>query len=100
MICGPQGMIGIERVIDDIARHLRRDPVDVRRANFYPHKDAGGHRATPYRMTVEDCIIQDLFDDLERSSDYRRRRAAVAAWNAANARPATHRGADSCTPTL
>ncbi len=32
---GPQGMMAIEAVIDDIARQLRLDPLDVRRANFY-----------------------------------------------------------------
>ncbi|WOI55514.1 xanthine dehydrogenase molybdopterin binding subunit [Palleronia sp. LCG004] len=32
---GPQGMVGIERVMDEIAHHLRRDPLEVRRANFY-----------------------------------------------------------------
>src|SRR5207344_1559863 len=31
---GPQGMMAIEAVIDDIARHLGRDPLEVRRANF------------------------------------------------------------------
>ncbi len=82
---GPQGMIGIERVIEEIARHLRVDPVTVRRANFYPHKDSGGHRATPYRMLVEDCIIQDLFDELEASSDYAPRRAEIIAFNAKSA---------------
>ena len=28
---GPQGMFGIEYVIDDIARSLRRDPLEIRR---------------------------------------------------------------------
>ncbi|MCC5971447.1 MAG: xanthine dehydrogenase molybdopterin binding subunit [Pararhodobacter sp.] len=32
---GPQGMLGIERVLDHIAHALGRDPLDVRRANFY-----------------------------------------------------------------
>ncbi|NUB46841.1 molybdopterin-dependent oxidoreductase, partial [Fertoebacter nigrum] len=32
---GPQGMVGIERVMDHIAHALRREPVDVRRVNFY-----------------------------------------------------------------
>ena len=32
---GPQGMIGIERVVDHVAHHLNRDPLEVRRANFY-----------------------------------------------------------------
>ena len=79
---GPQGMIGIERVIDEIARHLGKDPTEVRRINFYPHKDSGRLGATPYKMPVEDCIILDLFDELEASSDYAKRRAKIAAWNA------------------
>ncbi len=32
---GPQGMLGIERVLDHIAHAVGRDPYDVRRANFY-----------------------------------------------------------------
>lgn len=32
---GPQGMVGIERVMDHIAHELGRDPLEVRRANFY-----------------------------------------------------------------
>lgn len=32
---GPQGMIGIERVMDAVAHQLALDPVQVRRANYY-----------------------------------------------------------------
>ncbi len=32
---GPQGAIAIEHIIDSIARELGRDPLDVRRINFY-----------------------------------------------------------------
>jgi xanthine dehydrogenase large subunit len=32
---GPQGMFAIEYVIDDIARSLGKDPLEVRRRNFY-----------------------------------------------------------------
>ena len=32
---GPQGVVGIERVIDHIAHDLRLDPVEVRRVNYY-----------------------------------------------------------------
>ena len=32
---GPQGMIGIERVMDHMAHSLGRDPLEVRRTNFY-----------------------------------------------------------------
>jgi xanthine dehydrogenase large subunit len=75
---GPQGMAGIERVIDEIAFALGRDPLDVRRANFYPAE--GG--ITPYHMEVTDCVIGDIVDELEATSDYRARRAAARAFNA------------------
>ena len=32
---GPQGMIAIERVIDEIAFALGKDPLDVGKVNFY-----------------------------------------------------------------
>jgi xanthine dehydrogenase large subunit len=81
---GPQGMIGIERVMDEIAFALGKDPLEVRRTNFYAsHTDAGQDRKiTPYHMTVEDCVIGEIVDDLVVSSDYVARRAAIAKWNA------------------
>ncbi len=33
---GPQGMVGIERVMDHIAHDLGLDPVELRRRNYYP----------------------------------------------------------------
>jgi len=82
---GPQGMLGIERVMDEIAHRLGKDPLEVRRVNFYPHKGAAAaspRSRTPYGMAVEDCIIQDIVDDLAASSDYAGRRAEVRRWNA------------------
>mgnify|MGYP003663040090 CR=1 FL=1 len=32
---GPQGIVGIERVMDHIAHHIGRDPLSVRQANYY-----------------------------------------------------------------
>jgi xanthine dehydrogenase large subunit len=79
---GPQGMLGMERVIDHIAHELGRDPLEVRRANFYDAKDTDtGRRLTPYAMTVEDCIIGEIVDELAASSDYHRRREAIREWN-------------------
>ena len=80
---GPQGMVGMERVIDHIAHELGKDPLEVRRINFYDHKsDRGGkRRLTPYGMAVEDCIIQDIVDELAETSGYLRRREKIRAWN-------------------
>ncbi|EJW13481.1 Xanthine dehydrogenase, molybdenum binding subunit [Rhodovulum sp. PH10] len=75
---GPQGMLAIERVIDAIARRLGRDPLDVRKANFYSE----GRHVTPYGQTVEDFSTGlALIEELERTSDYRARRAAITSFN-------------------
>ncbi|HUT51659.1 MAG TPA: xanthine dehydrogenase molybdopterin binding subunit [Alphaproteobacteria bacterium] len=84
---GPQGMVGIEQVIDEIARDLGKDPLDIRRANLYGDK---GRDVTPYHMTVEDNILPKLLDDLEASSDYRVRRKEIDAFNATS--PVLKRG--------
>ena len=79
---GPQGMVGIERVMDEIAQHLDLDPLDVRRANLYGGpSDRGGRNVTPYHMTVEDNILPELFDELEKTSSYRKRRREIDGWN-------------------
>jgi len=77
---GPQGMLVIERVMDAIALHLGLDPLEVRRANLYQ----AGRDVTPYGMTVEDFVADQIIDDLRVSSDYDRRRAAIEAFNAAH----------------
>ena len=76
---GPQGVIVIESILGDIARHLGLDPLDVRRANLYGIED---RNVTHYQMTVEDNILDPLLSQLEQTSRYRERREAIAAWNA------------------
>jgi len=76
---GPQGMVGIERVIDAIAFDLGLDPAKVRKTNFY---GGAGRDTTQYGMKVEDNILPELMVELERSSDYHVRRAAIRGENA------------------
>ncbi len=78
---GPQGMVGIERVMDHIAHHLGMDPLAVRQANYYA---ADGSQSTPYGQTVEDFVLHEMTDQLVESSNYHVRREAIAEWNAAN----------------
>ena len=75
---GPQGMFAIEMIIDDIARTLGIDALDVRKVNLYGTQE---RNVAPYGMTVEDNIAPELIADLELRARYRERRAAVAAWN-------------------
>ena len=85
---GPQGMLGIERVMDHIAATLSCDPALIRQRNYYTAMPvAGGNPppgdTTPYGMPVTDFILHDITDHLLESADYHSRRAAIADWNAA-----------------
>jgi xanthine dehydrogenase large subunit len=75
---GPQGMFAIEYVVEDIARHLGTDALDIRRRNFY---GIGERDTTQYGQKVEDNILELLFEKLESSADYRSRRAAIRDFN-------------------
>jgi xanthine dehydrogenase large subunit len=74
---GPQGMMIIERAMDDIARHLGQDPLDIRKRNLY-----GPARAvTHYGQTIEQHVLPALIEQIETSSDYRQRRDEITAFN-------------------
>lgn len=75
---GPQGMVAIERIIDEIAMTVGRDPMDVRIANYYGTDD---RNTTPYHMVVEDNVLPELTDDILAASDYRKRREEIDAFN-------------------
>jgi xanthine dehydrogenase large subunit len=80
---GPQGMVGAERFIEEVAFATGRDPLDIRKLNFYGEGGAADERAiTPYGQPVEDNIAPELVAELERRSDYRARREAIRAANA------------------
>ncbi|MEK6216947.1 MAG: xanthine dehydrogenase molybdopterin binding subunit, partial [Boseongicola sp.] len=86
---GPQGMVGIERVLDHVAHTLGRDPVEIRQLNYYRAASAiasgeGDPQTTPYDMPVEDFVLHEMTDHLVKTSDYKARRDAVRAWNASN----------------
>ena len=84
---GPQGALAIEYILDTIARRLGRDPLEVRRANFY---GIGERNVTPYGQPVEDNVIERLAAQLAADSEYAARREAIAAWNATS--PVLKRG--------
>ncbi|MDP2505896.1 MULTISPECIES: xanthine dehydrogenase molybdopterin binding subunit [unclassified Oceanobacter] len=79
---GPQGMMIIERAMDDIARKVGQDPLTIRKRNLYgtpEHKP--DCTVTPYHQTVEHNSLPDIIEQLEQSSDYWQRRSAITAWN-------------------
>ena len=84
---GPQGMVGIERVMDHIAHRLACDPAEVRRRNYYPEmtcEPAARPSITPYQMEVTDFILGDMTDSLLQRCYYHTRKAEVARWNGQN----------------
>ena len=77
---GPQGIIGIERVIDHLAHTLDLDPVEVMHRNLYAPMGAPP-QTTPYGMEVEDSITDKILNTIIKSSDYHARKARIEAFN-------------------
>ncbi|WP_105374007.1 xanthine dehydrogenase molybdopterin binding subunit [Neorhizobium huautlense] len=78
---GPQGMLGAERIIEEIAYATGKDPLEIRKLNFYG-KRGSERTVTPYHQEVEDNIIAKVVEELETSSDYQARRRAIIDFNA------------------
>lgn len=74
---GPKGMMAVETFLEDIARQLGMDPLDVRKANLYQP----GADETPYGQKVEQHMLPALIEKLEKNSDYRARRVAITEFN-------------------
>lgn len=77
---GPQGVVGAERIVEEIAYALGKDPLEIRKANFY---GPPGRDVTPYHQTVTDSILDRLVSELEVSSNYQARRKAILDFNQA-----------------
>ncbi|MBU3032023.1 xanthine dehydrogenase molybdopterin binding subunit [Paracoccus marinaquae] len=78
---GPQGIVAAERMIEEVAYALGRDPLEIRKLNLYQNG-----QLTPYHQEVNDQIMPQIFEEIEASSDYHARRQAVLDWNARAAR--------------
>ena len=89
----PQGMIGIERAILDVAQYLKRDPLEIRKVNLYDPKRAQTH----YGQTVENFILPELIDELASRASYSQRRQDIQAFNRQNQ---TLRKGISLTPVM
>lgn len=75
---GPQGMMIGERMIESVARAVGKDPLEVRKLNFYGDQ---GRSTTPYHMQVEDFVLPEMINELETSSDYWQRRKDITEFN-------------------
>ncbi|MCQ4242773.1 xanthine dehydrogenase molybdopterin binding subunit [Stutzerimonas stutzeri] len=78
---GPQGMVAIEEIMDAVARELGKDPLEIRKRNYYGKTE---RNVTPYYQTVEHNMLDEMTAELEASSDYAKRREEIRAFNAAS----------------
>jgi len=78
---GPQGMLAIENIVEEIANKIGSDPLEVRKINFY-QKDK--NNVTPYGQVVEDNIIDEITNELINDSNYLSRRKEVDKFNKNN----------------
>ncbi|MBN2175535.1 MAG: xanthine dehydrogenase molybdopterin binding subunit [Bacteroidales bacterium] len=78
---GPQGMAVIENIIDRIARYLGKDPLEIRKINFYKEdKD----NTTHYGQQVENNRLTALYEQLISTSEYFERRSQINQFNQFN----------------
>jgi xanthine dehydrogenase large subunit len=75
---GPQGVAMIENVLEEIARILGKDALEIRKLNCYQ----GARSTTPYGQTLEEEILPGLFERIARDAEYPLRRAEIERFNA------------------
>ena len=86
---GPQGMFGIETIIEQIANDIGKDPLDVRMLNIYQDPAVSGNPATmvtQYGQTIADWVGDKVITQVAAEAKYRERRGSVNAFNKVNKR--------------
>jgi xanthine dehydrogenase large subunit len=86
---GPQGMFGIETIIEQIANDIGKDPLDVRMLNIYQDPAVSGNPATmvtQYGQTIADWVGDKVITQVAAEAKYRERRDSVNAFNKLNKR--------------
>jgi xanthine dehydrogenase large subunit len=88
---GPQAIVVIENILEEIAERLGLDAFDVRMRNLYgspspnPSPKWGGEKdqrnVTPYGQTFDRNHLPEIFATLAAQSQYRKRREEVARFN-------------------
>src|SRR5215212_5257362 len=88
---GPQGVINIENIIEDIAVYLHKDPLEIRTRNCYGIDD---RNVTPYGQVLANNTLPRIFRDIRERAEWDRRVREVAAFNE---RSKTHLRGIACT---
>ena len=75
---GPQGVIAMETVIDEIAFKTKTDALEIRKRNLYNTTD---RNVTPYHQHIDHFSLTEVIAQLEQESDYWQRREAIEKFN-------------------
>lgn len=75
---GPQGMLACESMMDQIARHLGKDPLEIRVRNFY---NTQTRNVTPYHQKIEHFNVPSMVERLRSSAEYVKRRQEIEVFN-------------------
>jgi len=78
---GNQGMMAIENIVDNVARYLNKDPLEIRKKNFYQNNKKN---ITHYGMSIQDNVINEIFRKLEKKSNYKKRYLEIKKFNEKN----------------
>ena len=78
---GPQGMLCIENILENISQKLNKDSCEIRKINFYKNKTKN---ETHYGMKITDNVISDIFDQLINKSQYYKRKKNIEKFNRKN----------------
>jgi xanthine dehydrogenase large subunit len=89
---GPQGVACIENIVEDIARSLNKDSLEIRQLNCYGIDD---RNVAPYGQIIQNNTLPEIFQKLARSSEYAKRRAEIDSFNSTST---THLRGLSMTP--
>lgn len=75
---GPQGNLCIESIIEDIAKIVKLDSLEIRKKNLYSITRG---EVTPFGQTVEHNVLPEIFSKLQKDSDYDRRQLEISEFN-------------------
>ncbi len=75
---GPQGVVNIENLIEEVALSLGVDSLEVRRRNCYGVDD---RNCTPYGQTVRNNTLPKILQKLSHDTEYVARRREIEAFN-------------------
>lgn len=78
---GPKGVATVEKIIEEVAHYLKKDPVEIRKINLYSDN---GRNLTHYGQVFKNNVLSRLVNDLEKKCDYKKRRHDIEKYNKEN----------------